>query len=241
MARGWAVIWHKHYRGLLVFLIGTLLLTMIQIASMYLWAGNRPLSEFVKDIGTNSNNPFSTVWWLLLLIVFIGGDTSNMQKELGNAGLTDQSRWRLMIALAAALAAWSAALAIADRTFTYLYYTDTVTVPWPLPLLGMTAWLIHFGYYWLAALLCLRALQWSERWIQYLAYFFIGWITVLVLLGIFHTTIIFKGQVMTFLNRTPLVVLIVEFGAIAVFSWWTQAHPLPVKKDRLFRSTPKPM
>lgn len=37
MARGWAVIWHKHYRGLLVFLVGTLLLTMIQIASMYLW------------------------------------------------------------------------------------------------------------------------------------------------------------------------------------------------------------
>jgi hypothetical protein len=241
MARGWAVIWHKHHRGLLVFLVGTLLLTMIQIASMYSWAGKESLPEFVKHISSSGTSPFSAVWWLILLIVFMGGDASALQKELSAIGLTDQQRWRLMSVFAAALAVWSATLAIADRTLTYLYYTDTVTAPWPLPLLGVTAWLIHFGYYWLAALLCLRAVQWPERWIQYLAYCLIGWITVLLLISFFPATNMIRYQATTFLNRTPILVLIVEFSAIAVLSWRIQAHPLPVKQDRLFHKVPKPM
>lgn len=241
MARGWAVIWHKHYRGLLVFLVGTLLLTMIQIASMYSWAGKESLPEFVKHISSSGTSPFSAVWWLILLIVFMGGDASALQKELSAIGLTNQQRWRLMSVFAAALAVWSATLAIADRTLTYLYYTDTVTAPWPLPLLGVTAWLIHFGYYWLAALLCLRAVQWSERRIQFLAYFFIAWIGAALVLSFFRTTAVLRYQMAAFLNRTPLLVLILEFGTIAFLSWWIQARPLPVKQDRLFRNSAKPM
>jgi hypothetical protein len=241
MVRCWAVIWHKHHRGLLVFLVGTFLLTFFEIASMYSWAGKQPLTEFAKQISRSDTSPFITVWWLILLIVFIGGDASTLQKELSAIGLTDQQRWRLMSAFAATLAAWSASLAIADRTLTYLYYTDTVTAPWPLPLLGVTAWLIHFGYYWLAALLCLRAVQWSERRIQFLAYFFIAWISAALVLSFFRTTAMLRYQMTAFLNRTPLLVLILEFGTIAFLSWWIQARPLPVKQDRLFRNSAKPM
>ena len=238
MAQGWTLIWRKHHRGLLVFLVGTLLLTMIQIASMYVWAGNQPLPEFAKHVRISGTYPFSAVWWLLLLVTFSAVD---WQKELADAELTTQQRWRLMIPVSAALACWSATLVVADRTLSYIFYADTVTASWPLPLLGVTAWLIHFGFYWLASLFCLYAMQWPARWLRYLIFFFIGWVSIGLVLSFFQATNQLRYHLNVFLNRTPLFVLIVEFGAIVILSWWIQVHPLPVKQDPVFRKAPKPM
>jgi hypothetical protein len=233
MRIGWRVIWHKHHWSIVIFMLATLALTGFSVAALYSAAAEQgqTLREYVRQITFGQTSPFANVLWLLILTAVIA--SSKIHQDLQQAGVSDQDRWRLMGQLALGGALWSATLDIVETTLMYRFYTDTVTAAWPLPLLGAAYWLIHLGFYWAASLLTLWIVQWPHTVRHRLYYVFLGFLTIQLIGTSFRTNALVitlshaYTSVERFLNRTPVLVLLIMLGVSSLLAWWVQDHPLP--------------
>lgn len=234
MQLGWHIIWRKHHWGIIIFVLVTLLLNASSVASLYSEAAaqHQTLPEYVRQITFGGRSPFADGFLLLLLLAIIVN--SQLHQDLQRAGLSNQDRWRFMGQLALAGAMWLATLGTMSQTLMYRFYTDTLTADWPLPMQGTAYWLIHVSVNWSAALIFLRIIQWHRPAQHRLYYAF--WTIVAIniindsfrlnpfVIALSHA---YQG-VERFLNRTPLLVLLITLGTSGLLIWWVQAHPLPV-------------